>query len=75
MYWNEEKAGWVPSFDMVESASFKNTDLFTAVVTVQPSGLFLFGVCYNISRMNTYKTLKTISITWFENCEYSMIVK
>ena len=34
MYWNEEKAGWVPSFDMVESASFKNADLFTAVVTV-----------------------------------------
>ena len=66
MYWNEEKAGWVPSFDMVESASFKNTDLFTAVVTVQPSGLFSFAVCFNISRINTYITLKTISITWFE---------
>ena len=76
MYWNEEKAGWVPSFDMVESASFKNADLFTAVVTVQPSGLFLFGICLNISRINTYITLKTISITWFEkHCEYSIIVK
>ena len=73
MYWNEEKAGWVPSFDMVESASFKNTDLFTAVVTVQPSGLFLFGVCYNISRSNTYiiywrqsqlSDLRTTNIQW-----------
>ena len=66
MYWNEEKAGWVPSFDMVESASFKNADLFTAVVTVQYQAYFHLFLKYNIWRKTTYITLDTITINYFD---------